>query len=351
MTPPNLRDHVPAILDLLSDAVDRREEGPRPLEDLPEQHAALRFHEGYDLRQVVAEYRLLRHVITDLYTERGNLSGDVRSKMKPLTVMHQAVDRAISEAVDQYAAERERVRDRFIAVLGHDLRDPLNIVVFSANALLARSNTLEATTVKTAAHLATAAKRMERMIADLLDFARGRRGGGFSVVPTRFDARMLVGHSVQEIAHAHPDRDVRCLTEHASGNFDVEWDGDRIGQVVANLVGNALVHGHDPVVINIADEGGEVAIGVSNRGGIPADVLPRLFDPFVSDAPDTARRGLGLGLYIAQQIVYAHGGTVRAASSNGTTTMIVTLPRRARAMSLRASASPDTVRRDGDSSV
>src|SRR5262249_26464792 len=118
---PRLRDHMPAILDLLADAIERRDYGPRPLEDLPEQHAALRYHEGYDLRQVVAEYRLLRHVITELYAERGDLSADSRPKMQPLAVMHEAVDRAISEAVDQYAAERDRVRDRFIAILGHDL--------------------------------------------------------------------------------------------------------------------------------------------------------------------------------------------------------------------------------------
>src|SRR5215472_1881401 len=188
LPPPSLRDHVPAILDRLADAIDRRDQGPRPLEDLPEQHAALRYHEGYDLRQVVAEYRLLRHVIADLYTDQGDLSSDSRPKMKPLTVMHEAVDRAISEAVDQYAAERDRVRDQFIAILGHDLRDPLQAILFTANAQLARAHDVDATTVNAATRTATAATRMERMIADLLDFARGHLGGGFTVVPTRFDA-------------------------------------------------------------------------------------------------------------------------------------------------------------------
>jgi len=329
LPPPSLRDHVPAILDRLADAIDRRDHGPRPLEDLPEQHAALRYHEGYDLRQVVAEYRLLRHVIADLYTDQGDLSSDSRPKMKPLTVMHEAVDRAISEAVDQYAAERDRVRDQFIAILGHDLRDPLQAILFTANAQLARAHDVDATTVNAATRTATAATRMERMIADLLDFARGHLGGGFTVVPTRFDARTFVSHIVHELAHAHPDRDIRCLAEEAAGDFSVEWDSDRIAQILANLVGNALVHGSDPVSIRLTDNGGEVAIAVGNHGEIPLDVLPHLFDPFVSDQPNGGRRGLGLGLYIAQQIARAHGGDVRAASSKGETTFLVRLPRRA----------------------
>lgn len=322
LPPPSLRDHVPAILDRLADAIERRDEGPRPLEDLPEQHAALRYHEGYDLRQVVAEYRLLRHVITELYAARGDLSPESRPKMKPLAVMHEAVDRAISEAVDQYAAERDRVRDRFIAILGHDLRDPLQAILFTANAQVP---------AKAATRIVAAAQRMERMIADLLDFARGRMGGGFTVVPTRFDAREFVSHIVHELAHAHPDRDIRALVDPTSGDFSVEWDGDRIAQVVANLVGNALVHADDPVSIQVTDEGDEIVIAVESRGEIPPDVLPHLFDAFVSDPPDNGRSGLGLGLYIVQQIARAHGGDVRAESTKGSTTFRVRLPRRSRA--------------------
>ena len=176
LTPARLHDHVPTILDRLADAIDRRDEGPRPLEALPEQHAILRFQDGYDLRQVVAEYRLLRHVISEMYAEHGDLSADARAKMTPLIVMHETVDRAISEAVDQYAVERERVRDQFIAMLGHDLRDPLNTILFTQHGQLSRAAGLDAATIKTTTRTVNAAKRMERMIADLLDLARGRLG-------------------------------------------------------------------------------------------------------------------------------------------------------------------------------
>jgi signal transduction histidine kinase len=329
LTRARLHDHVPTILDRLADAIDRRDEGPRPLEDLPEQHAILRFQDGYDLRQVVAEYRLLRHVITEMYAEHGDLSPDARAKMTPLTVMHETVDRAISEAVDQYAVERDRVRDQFIAMLGHDLRDPLNTILFTHHGQLSRPDGLDAATIKAATRTVNAAKRMERMIADLLDFARGRLGGGISVIPVAFNARTLICETVHEIADTHPGRDVQCGVEHASGNFAVEWDSDRIAQVIANLLGNALAHGRDPVIVNTADEGETLAIEVSNRGEIPGDVLPHLFDPFMPGASDTRRDGLGLGLYIVQQIAHGHGGTVAAKSTNDHTTIAVRLPRRA----------------------
>ena len=329
LAPPSLRDHVPDILERLADAVDRRDRGPRPLEDLPEQHGLLRFHEGYDLRQIVAEYRLLRRVIVERYTERGDLSAGSRSTMEPLMVMHEAVDRAISEAVDQYSVERDRVRDRFIAILGHDLRDPLNTILFTANAQLTNADQRGAEAARAAARTRTAAERMDRMIRNLLDFARGRLGGGLTIVPTRFDAHALVSQAVQDIAQSHPDRDVRWSGQRDAADFDVEWDSDRVAQIIANLMGNALAHGHDPVIVQMTNGDDEIAIQVSNRGEIPSDILPHLFDPFVPDAPNTVRDGLGLGLYIVQQIAEAHGGSVRGESSNGATAMTVTLPRRA----------------------
>jgi len=336
LTEVRLHDHLPTMLDRLADAIDRRGLGPRPLEDLPEQHAILRFHDDYDLRQVVAEYRLLRHVISDMYADDGDASADARAEMKSLMVMHEIIDRAISEAVDQYAVERDRVRDQFVAILGHDLRDPLNTIVFTQHRQLSRADHLDGATVRATERTANAAKRMERMIADLLDLARGRLGGGISIVPVRLDARTLITETVQEIAHTHPERDVQCRVEDGSGDFVVEWDSDRIAQIIANLLGNALVHGRDPVVVSMTDEADNVAIEVSNRGEISGDVLPHLFDPFGPSTPDTRRDGLGLGLYIVQQIAQGHGGHVAADSANDHTTIAVRLPRRARESTARA---------------
>src|SRR5689334_4875906 len=112
-------------------------------------------------------------------------------------------------------------------------------------------------------------------------------------------------------------------------NFHVEWDADRISQVITNRVHNALVHGHDPIVGEARDEGEHVSILVRNQGEIPRDVLPRLFDAFSSDRSEKVNAGLGLGLYIVQQVAQAHGGEVVAESVGGITSVRVRLPRTA----------------------
>jgi signal transduction histidine kinase len=329
LTTHELHDHVPRLLDALADAVDRRDESAKPLNDVPEQHAELRFRAGYDLRQVVAEYRLLREVVMELYGEQGDISIESRPQMEPLTVMNEAVDRAISAAVDQHAAQTDRVRETFIAMLGHDLRDPLHAMLFSADVLTRSAD--DASAVNTARRIVRNAQRMDRMIHDLLDFARGRLGGGLTVTPTRVNARALIARATNDIAQAHPERSVRFIGDHALDDCEVEWDSDRVVQVVSNLVSNAVVHGNDPITVAVEGQDDRIGIHVTNTGEIPAHVLPMLFDPFVAERRNRSRRdGLGLGLYIVQQIAIAHGGTVTASSSNGVTTLIVTLPRRAR---------------------
>jgi signal transduction histidine kinase len=327
LAPPALWDHVPSMLDRLADAIERRDETAAALEDLPEQHASLRFRQGYDLRQVIAEYRLLREVLVQMYAERGDLSAGSRSNLQLLTVLHEQIDRAIGEAVDHYALERDHARDKFVAILGHDLRDPLNTVVFQASALSQRAGELDDKTVNALGRIAAAGRRMERMIRDLLDFARGHLGGRFTIVPTAFDARAFLASRVQEIADAHPDRDVQCVIPSVRSDFHVEWDADRISQIITNLVHNALVHGRDPIVVEPRDEGEHVVITVRNHGEIPSDMLPRLFDAFSTDTSEKAHGGLGLGLYIVQQIAHAHGGEVVANSDRGATTVRVRLPR------------------------
>jgi len=351
LPPEALRDHLPGLLDRLADAIERRDETAQPLENLLEQHATIRFRAGYDLRQVVAEYRLLRESIIAVYAQRGDISDESRSQLEAFTVMHEALDRAISEAVDQYAIERDREREAFIAMLGHDLREPLNAILFTATSMLQRQDASNLPASKDASRIARSAVRMERMVRDLLDFARGRLGGGFAVVPVPIDARELLADTVQEIADAHPERNITCLAREAAGDFQVEWDNDRITQVVTNLVVNAIVHGRDPILVEPVDEGESVRICVHNAGEIPAEMLPRLFTAFRSDAGTIAdsrvtatRSRVGLGLYIVQQVALAHGGSVRADSQNGTTTIEVRLPRRSVVDSPTSQASA----RDGD---
>ncbi|HEY3886087.1 MAG TPA: sensor histidine kinase [Vicinamibacterales bacterium] len=332
-----VRDHIPEFLDRLADAIDNDDVKALHLRGLPNLHAALRASEGYDLRQVVAEYRTLRTVIMRLYRERGDLSIESRPKLRPMTVMNTALDLAIADAVDQYALDQGRAREMFIGMLGHDLRDPLNGIVFGAEMLYQRGDEVDVLTRKISGRIAASAKRMEGMIRDLLDFARGRLGGGFPIVPAPLDARTLIADTVSEIGQAHPDRSIECVPG-TPGDFCVYWDSDRIVQAIANLVSNAVVHGSDPVEVEPKDGDEWITIEVRNRGEIAPALMPNLFAPFAQPGADRRhdglnfgperRRGhLGLGLYIVREIASAHGGRVIADSKDGVTTFTMVLPR------------------------
>src|SRR3954468_10992481 len=333
-----LRDHIPDFIDCLADAIERDDGSAISMRGLPNLHAALRVRAGYDLRQVIAEYRSIRGVILRLYREQGDISEESRPKLQPISTMNAALDTAIADAVDQYALDEGKAREMFIGMLGHDLRDPLNTIAFGARVLSDRGDEFDAQTLNIAARIGASAKRMESMIRDLLDFARGRLGGGFPIVPVATDARTLIAATVNEIAHAHPERSIVCLAKQAPGSFDVEWDSDRVAQALTNLVSNAVAHGHDPIVVEPKDEGQTIIIEVRNRGEIPQAMLGSIFAPFsqpVNDrrhasetpGPERRRGHLGLGLYIVHEIAKAHDGQVVAESSNGTTIFRTMMPR------------------------
>ncbi|MET0400251.1 MAG: ATP-binding protein [Longimicrobiaceae bacterium] len=231
---------------------------------------------------------------------------------------------------DRVALADERataeLREQFIAVLGHDLRNPLSSILMSAGFLLALPQEPRQQTVLERIH--GSGERMSRMIDDILDFARGRLGGGMplTVEPVEVDA--LVGQVVDEVASARPDRAVRFVP---SGVGTASLDRSRVAQMLSNLVSNAVEHGSpgEPVEISATGTADRVVLAVANRGEpIAPDVVPRLFEPYVRPERKGPRPGLGLGLYIAAEIARAHGGSIRAESSvEAGTVFTVELPR------------------------
>jgi two-component system, sensor histidine kinase and response regulator len=169
---------------------------------------------------------------------------------------------------------------------------------------------------------------MSRMIEDMLDLARARLAGGIPLKRERTDLAALVHRVVQEHQAAFPDRQISCFYE---GDTTGEWDADRLAQVASNLVGNALQHGEPTRVVSVHLRSGPadmVTLSVTNGGTIPAEVLPRLFDPFRGgERPLTRSEGLGLGLYIVQQIVLAHQGSIEVHSEETHTVFTLRMPR------------------------
>ena len=223
--------------------------------------------------------------------------------------------------------ETLRLNELFTAMLGHDLRGPLSVIIMGS--MVQEKKAADEAARKAAARTLDSAKRMSRMITDMLDLARARLGGGIPVSRQPCDLAALAERCVEGFRVASPDRPVEL---HCSGALDGEWDADRLAQLMSNLIGNAIQHGDASQPVQCRLDGAsvsEVVFSVENAGSIPADRLPRLFDPFGrGEAQRTRSEGLGLGLYIVEQIALAHGGRVDVRSpGDGTTRFAVHLPR------------------------
>ena len=215
-----------------------------------------------------------------------------------------------------------RTAELLIGVLSHDLRGPLSAIM-TAGDLLPRVHPSDERVTQIATRIRSASRRMSRLIEQLLDFATARLGS-LPIKPQRTNLSELCEVAVAEFGAQHS-----ALRWHMEGDPVGEWDPDRLLQVFANLIGNAIQHGaHDqPIVVRVEGRMPEIVrISVANSGSIPEVIRATLFSPFVRSTDSS--RGTGLGLYIVERIAHAHGGQVSARSEGGTTTFEVVLPRR-----------------------
>jgi PAS domain S-box-containing protein len=235
----------------------------------------------------------------------------------------QLVENARLQAqVQQALAYRERV----MGILSHDLRGPVSAVLSLSETLSQRADVPDRTKVGLR-HIRQSAVRMEQMISTILDFTQLRFRGVPSLDLESVDLNALVRSIADEVRAANPKREIAI---EVNGDVRGRWDASRLGQVVANLVGNAIAHGaaDSPVTVRMSSNDDGARIAVSNRGPtIPVEALTKLFEPFWQGSTRTSKRGLGLGLFIAQQIVEAHGGDITVRSQNDQTTFTVRLPR------------------------
>jgi two-component system, sensor histidine kinase and response regulator len=226
--------------------------------------------------------------------------------------------------------ETLRLNEMFTAVLGHDLRNPLNAIVTSAHVL--QRVAADDTAREAAGRILSSSNRMRRLIEDVLDLARARLAGGITLKLAAVDLGTLVQRVVREHQAAHPSQRIEMI---ATGDLNCTLDGERLAQLASNLIGNALQHGKTSEPVEMQVDGSRplsVTLSVTNAGEIPAEILPNVFDPFRGGQRHLARNeGLGLGLYIVQQIVVAHQGTVEVLNGDiGRVTFKVTVPRHVR---------------------
>ncbi len=223
--------------------------------------------------------------------------------------------------------EALRLAEMFMAVLGHDLRNPLGAIMASAEVVGMASQDDQVKQFST--RILSSAQRMTRMIEDLLDVTRARVAGGIPIRPEPIDLQPVLDRVLTELRAIHP---TRAIEVNSQGDLHGTWDSERLAQVVSNLATNALQHGAQNVRVAIEVDGrakNEVTLCFRNGGSIPEHRRAALFDPFhdVSRMVES-RNGLGLGLYIVREIVLAHGGSVDVhAASTDETAFWVRLPR------------------------
>jgi two-component system sensor histidine kinase/response regulator len=301
--------------------------------------------DGFELAELMRGSERTRHVPIIFVTAggrdyqrlfRGYDSGAVDFLYKPIEpwVLQSKADvffqlyRQREQLIEELRERTEtlRLHEMFAAVLSHDLRNPLNAIATGAQ--LIQENPGEAFAKQASARILSSSQRMARMIEDLLDLTRARLAEGIPIARSAVDLGTVIARVAQEHQVSHPTRRITVTSE---GSLTGYWDGDRLGQVTSNLIGNALQYGAEeqPIVISVnGTQPDALLFSVTNSGTIPTDLLPRIFEPF-SGGGDQARprSGLGLGLYIAQQIVLSHQGRIHVESSGGHTTFVVTVPR------------------------
>jgi signal transduction histidine kinase len=223
------------------------------------------------------------------------------------------------------------LREQLVATVSHDLRNPLGTIIMAVE-MLVRGDHLDAKGATIVGGIRRSVDRMSKMIAQLLDFTRAHSGAGLPLERRPINLQAVCRQVVEELElqHSMPGR-FRCEFR---GNLSGAWDGDRLAQLVSNLGGNAIEHGapDTPIDIRVYDDGEEVLLEMHNQGPpITSELLPFVFAPFrqASEQKGAKSGGLGLGLYISDQIVRAHGGLIGALSTAAEgTTFSVRLPRR-----------------------
>lgn len=291
-------------------------------------HARQRERQGFDIEQMVSEYRALRATVLRLWGAAS--PGTQVEDLEDVVRFNEAVDQAVAESLTAFMAEVAKTRDLFLGVLGHDLRGPLSTIGHCAAVL--RTDPDKARPV---GMILRSVAQMKALLDDLMAYTGDRFGAQLAINPTPFQLDEFVRNTLDEIGAIHPTRVLELETQ---GDMRGEWDARRLHQALSNLVVNALKYGLPDKPIRIALNGAqsdEVVLKVCNDGQpIPADLLPQIFEPLVraeaeGEGHDTPSAGanLGLGLYVVRQVARAHGGSVSVDSGEVSTCFELRLPR------------------------
>jgi signal transduction histidine kinase len=298
--------------------------------DVPSRsHARQREKQGFEVEQLVAEYRALRATVLRLWASASN--DEQVQDLEDVTRFNEAVDQAIAESLKVFVAEVNRSRDLFLGILGHDLRGPLSTIsTCVAVQVRARPNDSPQ-----AAIILRSVAQMKALLDDMVEYTRHRLGSELAIDPSCLQLDQFARNTLDEIEALSRGH---VLELEAQGDMQGEWDARRLHQALSNLVFNAMKYGVRSAPIRVSLDGkrkDELVLAVQNSGRpIPPHLMARLFDPLVREGGEdagadsqVAGANLGLGLYVVREIAKAHGGTVTVTSDDGLTRFELRLPR------------------------
>jgi signal transduction histidine kinase len=341
-----LRDHARLMLLAFSEDLDSYQSdeerstksrglGKRDHEDsAAETHAEARLLSGYTVAQLVSEYRALRSSVLALWGKaiEGHPDGGMGGLMKDMIRFNEAVDQAVAESVARYEQLVKRSQNMFLAILGHDLRNPLGTLV-TGSSFIMQAGDIPPRYILAATRMFSSAKRMSKLVNDLIDFTRTHLGPGMPIRAREGSLTAVCAQVVDELRAFHPERSIELQ---APSELDAVFDDGRIAQMLSNLIGNAIQYGSVDAPVKVSLNGGDddIVVVVNNQGPpIPPDKISSIFEPLVRVAAnihrdDAERTSLGIGLFISREIVLAHGGQINVTSdAEHGTTFTVTIPR------------------------
>jgi len=336
-----LRDHAEEVLRVVAADLRTKQSAAQQIdksmgkaekddgETPAETHAILRHDAGFNIDEMVSEYRALRASVLRKWLQEIKHGTDF--EVEDMTRFNEAIDQALAESVASYSRTVKATQNVFLGILGHDLRTPLGAIQLGSEVLLL-DNDLGAKPTIIASRIFTSVKRASKIVNDLLDFTRSQGGGGIPLQRVETNLAMVCENMVEEVRAYNPERDIVCeIKEKVAGWFDPA----RIEQVFSNLISNAVQHGarSSPVTVSLHVEQELAVFNVHNQGQpIPEEAISDIFKPMSRHSQYAAgdygsHSGLGLGLYIASEIVAAHQGRITVASdlADGTT-FTVSLP-------------------------
>lgn len=343
MTDLALRDHIVEILTFIADDLDSpqtaeeqitKSKGDGPA-DTPihqsaaEIHAALRLKDGFNIDQMVSEYRALRASVVKQWVARMQMGGD--TDISDLTRFNEAIDQAIAESVAEYTKLINHSRNLFLGILGHDLRNPIGAASM-AGELLKRISPANTKQMTLATQIVDTTQRGIQILNDLLDITRSAFGTDIPITRAPMDMGHLAAQLVDEMRSLSKGRTIDLAID---GDMKGAWDKARIGQVFSNLIGNAVQYSYpdSAISVSVTGEPEAVSLSVHNAGSpISAEKLKTIFEALTRGQPPAddqqSSSHLGLGLYIAKKIVMAHNGELSVESSDASgTAFTVRLPR------------------------